>query len=159
MYLPNHCVHFLVVSPTIEGASSLLSFPSFCRTQLGGASHLLLQVVETRAYVVLLVCVCVCATTSVHACVLNVLFLHCLYERGRTGSQIPASLGVSCVVLQWFHLANNTSPHTHTPTPLTPIRQTLQVLPATIRSDPVNSLHHHHHTVKLQVNTKRLCLI
>lgn len=75
-------VHFLVVSSTIEGASLLL--PSCFMTQWGGVSHLLLQVGETRAYVVLLLslcgCVCVCErgreTTSAHACVFEVVFHH-----------------------------------------------------------------------------------
>ena len=150
-----------VFCSTIAGASSPLSFPSSYTTQEGGASHLLLQVVETGAYVVLLVGVYVCARPLMHVssrcCFCTNVGVCVGGGGGRGSSQIPGSLGVSCAVLQRFHLANNTPPHS--PTPLTPIRQHLQFLPAKIRSDPVNSLLIILYTLKLQLNTGSVQLI
>lgn len=61
-------------------ASSLLSLPSSHTAQWGGASHLLHQVAETRAYVVLLVCVSSHACTAQGAVSIQMLVFACEEE-------------------------------------------------------------------------------
>lgn len=126
--------------------SSLLPLPLPLLSRVGRPTCCY-QVVETGAYVVLLVCVCVCATACVHACVLEVLFpSQCLCLHGRGEGHLSDSwvswCELCCAPAVPFGQQRTTLQHPPppTPTPLTPIRQPLQVLPAKIRSDPVSSL-------------------